>query len=203
MWKESLVARFHNRSGSLKAQGAPLISSRGPRPFSTATLDTVHESGSRPFSTVTLDPVLEQEGNDEQPRDIPSPSDRPTTIPVTAPASSNEKAAQLFVPITPENNPPPSKDNRDIESNDPSRMRSIKSFLMEELDTSQASAPLTAYCFMTGFMYVSSKFLLILLFAHPPTQRRSELFCDIRLVCFPDRQLCTSTSVDGISRLTR
>ncbi|KAF8841085.1 hypothetical protein BDN67DRAFT_902103 [Paxillus ammoniavirescens] len=31
-------------------------------------------------------------------------------------------------------------------------MRNIKQFLMEEVDGAEASAPLTAYCFMTGFI---------------------------------------------------
>ncbi|KAH0834974.1 hypothetical protein J3R83DRAFT_10686 [Lanmaoa asiatica] len=143
MWKKSLVAGFHSRSASLKAQGAPLIPSKGARPFSTATLD----------------PVQEKEGNDEEPCDVPSgSSDAPTTtnsqvvMPVTATAASDEKATPPSVPVAHKNDPAPSKDCRDIESHDSSKMRSIRSFLMEEIDTAQAAAPLSAYCFMTGFI---------------------------------------------------
>jgi len=35
-------------------------------------------------------------------------------------------------------------------------MRSTKRFLMQEIDGSRASAPLIAYCFMTGFVYVTA-----------------------------------------------
>ena len=35
-------------------------------------------------------------------------------------------------------------------------MKHTKRFLMQELDGSRASAPLTAYCFMTGFVYVTA-----------------------------------------------
>jgi len=35
-------------------------------------------------------------------------------------------------------------------------MKSTKRFLMQEIDGSRASAPLIAYCFMTGFVYVTA-----------------------------------------------
>ena len=35
-------------------------------------------------------------------------------------------------------------------------MKNTKRFLMQEIDGSRASAPLTAYCFMTGFVYVTA-----------------------------------------------
>jgi len=38
-------------------------------------------------------------------------------------------------------------------------MKSTKRFLMQEIDGSRASAPLIAYCFMTGFVYVSASHL--------------------------------------------
>ncbi|KIM64821.1 hypothetical protein SCLCIDRAFT_1212907 [Scleroderma citrinum Foug A] len=34
-------------------------------------------------------------------------------------------------------------------------MTSIKRFLMQEVDSSRAAAPLTVYCFMTGFIPVT------------------------------------------------
>lgn len=123
MWKNGLVAAFHGRTPSLKAQRAPLVSSR-------------------PFSTATLDPVQEQETNDEQLDQIPETINNHV---VTMPAIRDEKAAPPSVP---------NHNNSDIESNDSSSMRSIRTVLMEEIDTAQASAPLSAYCFMTGFMCV-------------------------------------------------
>ena len=139
-----MVGRFRNRPASWIAQSAPLIFSKGPRPVSTASLD----------------PVQEQEDTDGQPRDVPGPhSDLPTTtisetvMPVTATVIVDEKAAPPAVALL------PAIHTRDLESSDPSRMRSLRTFLMEEIDTAHAAAPLSAYCFMTGFMCALSNSL--------------------------------------------
>jgi hypothetical protein len=179
MWKERLAARFHTRSASLQAQGAPLIPA----------------GGSRPLSTMTLDPVQEVD-------DQPARSDVPAALPslVTQPptTATDEKAkATPEPPAAPKRDLALAQATRDIESTDLLGMRSIRAFLAEEIDTAQAAAPLSAYCFMTGFMYVF--FRPISPVAHP-TQRRSVLFCDIRLVRLPDGQLCTGTSVVAPSR---
>lgn len=119
MWKKSLVAAFHRRTPSVIAQSAPLISSDGPRPYNTATLEPIHEQ--------------------DQPEDD----------------NFNSLEMKKASPPVPKLDPTQHHQHHpDIESN-PSSMRTIRSVMMEEIDTAQASAPLTAYCFMTGFMYVS------------------------------------------------
>ncbi|KAG8216597.1 hypothetical protein J3R82DRAFT_6783 [Butyriboletus roseoflavus] len=131
MWKDSLVARVQKRPASWIAQSAPLIFSKDPRPVSTASLE----------------PVQEQDDDDGKSRGVPSPRSHPDRMPVTA-TSVDEKATPPSILVV----PPPPKDIHDIESNNPSRMRTIKTFLMEDIDTAQAAVPLTAYCFMTGFI---------------------------------------------------
>jgi len=126
MWKDSLVARFHKRTASFQAQGAPLIRSPGERPFSTATLD----------------PVQEQE--DDQPA---------TSVAVTATSEKINEKPDSKVASKPDLSL--AQAAADIESSNLLGMRSLRSFFMEEIDTAQAAAPLSAYCFMTGFMYVS------------------------------------------------
>ncbi|KAG9311561.1 hypothetical protein JVU11DRAFT_7766 [Chiua virens] len=43
-------------------------------------------------------------------------------------------------------------ESRDVEANTLAEKRTLTSFLLEELDTTRVSAPLSAYCFMTGFI---------------------------------------------------
>ncbi|KAI9457927.1 hypothetical protein HD554DRAFT_1758350 [Boletus coccyginus] len=124
MWTDRLVARFHKRSASLQAQGAPLI--RSP--------------ASRPFSTATLDPVQELE---DVPREAP-------TITATS-EKINEKGSDSK-PVAPKPDLSLAQAAADIESSNLLGMRSLRSFFMEEIDTAQAAAPLSAYCFMTGFI---------------------------------------------------
>lgn len=88
------------------------------------------------------------DGNDEY-SDCSTTTNRQVAIEII---NSDEQAIPLSVPIAPENYPVPSKECR----NDLSRMRSVKSFMMEEIDPARAPVPLVAYCFMAGFMYVFS-----------------------------------------------
>lgn len=199
MWTENLVARFnHRRSSSSLTQGAPLMAPEGP---------------SRPLSTISLDPVAELEN--ERPCDAPTPipattNSQPEVVPVmpvtaTAPIvdekATSEKPAQHSHPIAPKPDASLVQVAHDIEAFHSLGMRSIRSFFMEEIDTAQAAAPLSAYCFMTGFMYVFV--LSISPLAHPVTQRCSILFCNFRLVCLPDWQLCTSTALVDVTPSTR
>ncbi|KAF9220817.1 hypothetical protein BS17DRAFT_786621 [Gyrodon lividus] len=144
--KNSLVARLHHRSASLKAQGIPLISVKGPQ-----LLD------------VPLDSLPENDGGlDEDPL-ADSDNTRGSVAPTNSAAnlihSDSEMATATDEKIT---LPPPvvhkpsrssiRKEPMDVEANDSSKMSNIREFLMEEIDGAQASAPLTAYCFMTGFI---------------------------------------------------
>lgn len=152
MWKESLVARFtHRRSESLNA---PLIPSR---PLSTVTLDPVPES---PLHGDPLDQHC------ERPLDVPdspnsssspnSPStNSPSGLPVTATSMDKKETPPSHVVPTLSDGAL-AQNALDIESIQLLGMRSVRSYLMEEIDTKQAAAPLSAYCFMTGFMSVLS-----------------------------------------------
>lgn len=164
MWMENLSSHFHARSPSLKAQAAWLLP--GSRPISTAT---------------SLCPTLEEEAEEEQPRDVPGSSSPGSSShwPIGTHSQATMSVANSFATSDRKESPPPgptapqdhpSNEGRDIESNGSMRMRSIRTFMMENIDEAQASAPLTAYCFMTGFMYVV-RFSPILPFAHvAPTQ---------------------------------
>ncbi|KAG6379890.1 hypothetical protein JVT61DRAFT_10452 [Boletus reticuloceps] len=145
MWTDSLVARFqHKRTSTFFAQGAPLI----PR------------MGSRPISTMTLDPVPDLERNsDDQPQPCDSPVNRAEHVPappisqVTATTVDEKQTGEKPTPqVASKHDTSLAQVTPDIESIQRLGMRSIRSFFMEEIDTAQAAAPLTAYCFMTGFI---------------------------------------------------
>ncbi|KAF9240443.1 hypothetical protein BU15DRAFT_87654 [Melanogaster broomeanus] len=134
MWKNSLVAQLHHRTVSLKAQGTPLIPLKGPELFDIP-LDSLPDRRFDDNAVLADDnraTVLESTNSSN-----PVYSGMSTT--------TDEKSTQPAVHTS------PAQEARDLESNE-SKMRNIRKFLMEEIDGAHASAPLTAYCFMTGFI---------------------------------------------------
>jgi uncharacterized membrane protein YoaK (UPF0700 family) len=75
-----------------------------------------------------------------------------TATPNLVEKATGEKAAPESQPIAPKPDATLAQVAQDVESFRLLGMRSIRSFFMEELDTTQAVAPLSAYCFMTGFI---------------------------------------------------
>ncbi|KAH7882836.1 hypothetical protein F5I97DRAFT_1900022 [Phlebopus sp. FC_14] len=135
-WKNSLTFRLHQRTGSLKAQGAPLIPHKGSQ--LGIPLDTVLEAG---ISDVAVD-------TDRRNEDICT-SNNPVDPSRSDMASATHEKTSLPTPIIQRR---PSRSSIRKEPLDSSKMANIRKFLMEEIDGAQASAPLSAYCFMTGFI---------------------------------------------------
>ncbi|KAG6331350.1 hypothetical protein ID866_7741 [Astraeus odoratus] len=150
--KNTWAWRLHYRSGSVKSQTAPLIPVKS-RPLSMA------------FNTV----VEEEQANVDV--DVaPSRADSSTVVPASvhggsAVTTNSPKAdsghTEKSSPINEkESLPPPVVQSRpagslfkDVSSlSVAASMSNIKRYLEEEIDGSKAAAPLTAYCFMTGFI---------------------------------------------------
>ncbi|KAG9311560.1 hypothetical protein JVU11DRAFT_7765 [Chiua virens] len=139
MWKRNLVAALHSRTPS----ETPLLRSEGSRPISTATLEPVqeqdatstHQHQHQPVPSVTLAPPQIATNSEKHHMSSPTTSGKASpTIPVM---SKNELVVAA---------------NRDLESTNSQGMSGIRAYLMEELDMTQAAPPLSAYCFMTGFI---------------------------------------------------
>ena len=123
-----------------------------PRPLSTASLGS--RRFSRPVSMVSS--VIPEEGCDDD--DYPRPNLRAhMNSSITAIPEGNEKFVRPQPSIT--INTEAAESSRDLESNQEaefSRMQVIgeifKEYWMEDIDPKKAVVPLSAYCFMTGFM---------------------------------------------------
>ncbi|KIJ63810.1 hypothetical protein HYDPIDRAFT_112772 [Hydnomerulius pinastri MD-312] len=136
--QNSFVSRLHHRTGSLKAQGTPLIPLKGPQLLDVA-LDSLPENDGGLDDDVLIDNTCGSAANLVRHSDMTTATDDKTTLP--APVVHSKPSHSSI-----------RKDPRDFESDDSSKMINIRRFLMEEIDGAQASAPLSAYCFMTGFV---------------------------------------------------
>jgi len=142
MWKYSLPARFTAKHQRRESQ-TPLIPSKGSRPISTGSLGPIQEYDLSVGRSCDTAPCTSADG----PTAVATTTNSQLVNTVTATVTPHEKAN----PIVPNYASTRSKESRDIESNHLA-MRSLRAFMMEEIDTAQASAPLSVYCFMTGFI---------------------------------------------------
>lgn len=153
MMKKIFDVLFHGRRPS----EVPLMPEQSeprprPRPLSTASLGS--RRFSRPVSMVSS--VIPEEGCDDD--DYPRPNLRAhMNSSITAIPEGNEKFVRPQPSIT--INTEAAESSRDLESNQEaefSRMQVIgeifKEYWMEDIDPKKAVVPLSAYCFMTGFM---------------------------------------------------
>ncbi|KAH7912646.1 hypothetical protein BJ138DRAFT_1147976 [Hygrophoropsis aurantiaca] len=128
--------RLHQRTVSLKAQGIPLISLKRKD----------HQRSSTHSSAYDLASVQENEDNEDNPNADSEFIDIDMATTATATADS------LPTPVVHKSSHSSmQKDRREFEDEE-SRMKQIKKFLAEDIDTDQATAPLSIYCFMTGFI---------------------------------------------------
>jgi hypothetical protein len=175
--------RIHQRTTSFKALGIPLIPYKGSLP---SDLDL--------FSVSENEPELDDEpggGTFDDPNifeiiDMDATQD-PTSSTLPPPVVQNRF---LQYPI--------GRKRRDGEDG-ASFMTRLKTHMLAEVDGEQSTAPLTAYCFMTGFMYVDCTLHLLrisLFFFH---QRFGHILCYICLVRFPNGKQCTSTSTSTVA----
>ncbi|KAI6142641.1 hypothetical protein BKA82DRAFT_4189337 [Pisolithus tinctorius] len=139
---------LHRRTESFKAQSESLISTRS-RPVSY--LNPVQEDQQRDIGQDSSSPAQQPHEQDA----------RGSNVPTNIPHSSDPHSDMSSAPQTKEKDelPPPAvaqsrpRDSSDAEKGSYSpNMNSLRQFLMQEIDGSRASAPLTAYCFMTGFI---------------------------------------------------
>jgi hypothetical protein len=177
---------LHQRTASLKLQGIPLI----PYEASPSNFDL--------FS------VSENANENEPEFDDPGGTlDDPNTFQITDMNAQDQASTTLPPPALQRSSSPSSarKDSRDGEY-DGTTIARLKKHLYAEVDGDQSTAPLSAYCFMTGFMCVDytlcsfrasslystatlSHFLLYLYGAHSrrETVYKYEYFCDHRCSC--------------------
>ena len=149
--KGSWTWAFHSRSASLKAQAAPLIF-KGHRAKLSSTSSCVPAVDEHPEgnTNANLAPLQEED---------PSTGTvllAPTNTSKLQRRSSYSDMSQLDTPQTQAKDslPTPVQSKSTGDAPESFDISNIKRFLMQEIDSSQAAAPLTAYCFMTGFMYV-------------------------------------------------
>ncbi|KAI6104136.1 hypothetical protein F5141DRAFT_1127376 [Pisolithus sp. B1] len=130
---------LHRRTESFKAQSQSLISTSRPVSY-------LHPAA----ATAGGSPVQQSHEQDG----------RGSTVPTNSSSHPHANMSSVPQPKEKDNLPPPvvqtgPRDSSDAENGTYSlKMNNLKELLMREIDGSRASAPLTAYCFMTGFMYV-------------------------------------------------
>jgi len=148
---------FHSRSASFKAQAAPLIKGHRAKLSSTASVVSAVDERAEGNTNPNLPPLHEEEYD-------PADVQRASTVhlaPVNTsklqrrPSYSDMSQATSATTQEKDSLPTPVQ-SKSTGSDVPESvsMNNIKRFLMQEIDTSRAAAPLTAYCFMTGFMCV-------------------------------------------------
>jgi hypothetical protein len=136
LWKNSLVARFHRRTSSQ----APLLPVKGARPLGEPLTSLPENEGGSSNVDRAENTPRESEGSEPTNDSVHSKMATATNSKTALPAPAVQ------------NTPSTIREELFDEANGTLRMKKFKQFLMEEVDGAEASAPLTAYCFMTGFM---------------------------------------------------
>ena len=147
---------FHSRTASFKAQAAPLIRGHRAKLSSTASIVSAVDERAEGNANANLAPLHEE----EDPVDV----QRASTV-LLAPINTSKLQRRPSFSDMSESTTPQSQEKDSLPTPVQSKpsgsdalesvsMNSIKRFLMQEIDSSRAAAPLTAYCFMTGFMSV-------------------------------------------------
>jgi hypothetical protein len=129
--------QLHQRTASLKSQGIPLIAYEGHS--SDFSLFSVSENDHEPQLDDDDDPGGAFDDPDIfQIIDMSTQAEASTTLP---PPALQRRSSQSSL----------RKERRD---EDGTTMARLKEHLFAEVDGEQSSAPLSAFCFMTGFMCV-------------------------------------------------
>ncbi|KAH7921849.1 hypothetical protein BV22DRAFT_1071573 [Leucogyrophana mollusca] len=137
---ENSFGWLHQRTASLKAQGIPLISLKRKDHHRSSTHSCAYD----------LDSVPENEDIDTT--ETHGATNSTDFIDIDM-ATTNATDALPTPVVHKPSHSSIRKDRRDLEEDDDSsRMRDIKKFLFEDIDGEQATAPLSMYCFMTGFI---------------------------------------------------
>lgn len=182
----STFGQLHHRTASFKSQGIPLI-----------------PLGSSYSSDLDLLAVYENE-NENEPELDDNPGgafDDPNTFQVIDMNPQDQASTTL---------PPPALQRRFSQSStrkdrcdgedDGTTIARLKKYLFAEVDGEQSTAPLSAYCFMTGFMCVHHTFYsLRILISSFFLQRFCYIFCYICLVCIPNGKQCTSMGTSTVA----
>lgn len=131
--------RIHQRTASVKSFGIPLIPYKNSLPsdldiFSVSGNEPEFDddSGCGPFDDSNIFEIIDMHGSQDS-----------TSSTLPAPVVQN-RLSQCSI----------AKNRRDDE-NDASAMVRLKKHLLTEVDGDQSTAPLSMYCFMTGFMCVN------------------------------------------------
>lgn len=177
----STFGQLHHRTASLKSQGIPLLPLEGSYP-----------------SDLDLFSVSENENEPELDDDPGGTFDDPNTFQVIDMNAQDQASTTL---------PPPALQRRFSQSStrkdgedDSTTIARLKKHLFAEVDGEQSTAPLSAYCFMTGFMCVYHTFYsLRVLISSLFLQRFCYIFCYICLVCIPNGKQCTSMSTSTVA----
>ncbi|KAI6012086.1 hypothetical protein BKA83DRAFT_4370004 [Pisolithus microcarpus] len=135
---------LHRRTESFKAQSESLISASRPVSY----LAPVQEEQRQDNGQGSSNPAQESHEQGTCGSTVPTNSSSHPQADISSAQQPKEKA-NLPPPVT-QSGP---RDSSDAEngSNSP-KMSNLKELLMREIDGSRAAAPLTAYCFMTGFI---------------------------------------------------
>ncbi|KAL4068486.1 hypothetical protein V8B97DRAFT_2058722 [Scleroderma yunnanense] len=157
--KNAWTSRFHQRTGSLKAQAAPLIPSKGHRAqlssasFATPVVDERDED-ERDVHLAPLHEESERDLADVQRASTVLLAPNTSKLQSRRPSHSDMESRSTVDAEAKDSLPAPVIQSKSTGSDAPEsvNMNNIKRFLMQEIDGSLAAAPLTAYCFMTGFI---------------------------------------------------
>ncbi|KAI6112147.1 hypothetical protein EDD16DRAFT_1604822 [Pisolithus croceorrhizus] len=139
---------LHRRTESFKAQSQSLISTSRPVSYLHPVQEEQRQENGQGSSNGSGSPVQQSHEQDG----------RGSTVPTNSSSHPHANMSSVPQPKEKDNLPPPvvqtgPRDSSDAENGTYSpKMNNLKELLMREIDGSRASAPLTAYCFMTGFI---------------------------------------------------